>query len=119
MTSKFVFTTQFERGIKQLKKHYRNIASDIELALESLESNPELGAIIPDDYQVRKLRVASRDMKRGKSGGFRLLCKLEATDEDIVLIYLLFTYAKTDQEDISIHQLKDFIDDLESDSDEA
>jgi mRNA-degrading endonuclease RelE of RelBE toxin-antitoxin system len=71
VTCKFVFLSRFDRAVKQLKKQYRQITADLEVALESIEQNPEIGAVIPRDYAVRKLRVTSRDMQRGKSGGFR------------------------------------------------
>ena len=112
MTSKFVFMPRFERSVKQLKKRYRRIADDLTPVLESIEENPSIGTVIPDDYLVRKLRVASRDMQRGKSGGFRLLYKLSVEEGENVTVYLLFMYAKSDQPDVTTAQLKTFIDDI-------
>ncbi len=112
MTSKFVFMPRFERSVKQLKKRYRRIADDLTQALESIEENPSIGNVIPDDYLVRKLRVASRDMQRGKSGGFRLLYKLSTEDTEDVIVYLLFVYAKTDQADVTLTQLKSLVDEV-------
>ena len=82
MTCRFVFLSHFDRAVKHLKKQYRRIASDLETALETIEQNPEAGTVIPRHYSVRKLRVASRDLQRGKSGGFRLLYKLENIPDD-------------------------------------
>lgn len=62
MIYKFIFMPSFDQCIKHLKKHYRNIAFDVEKAIEAIEENPEVGAGIPNDYTVRKLRVASQDM---------------------------------------------------------
>lgn len=113
MTSKFVFMPRFDRSVKQLKKRYRNILADIEIAVEQLLSNPQTGSVIPDDYAVRKLRIASRDMQRGKSGGFRLLYWLRAIGESQdFTIYLLLIYSKTDMSDITPEQLQTLIDDL-------
>lgn len=105
MTCKFVFLPGFDRAVKHLKKQYRHIPADLEIAVETIERDPEVGSVIPRDYSVRKLRAASRDMQRGKSGGFRLLYKLgESADEDI-MVYVLFVYAKVDQADISLKEL--------------
>lgn len=68
MGCKFVFMPRFERSVRQLKKRYRNVAADIEIGLAALEAAPAIGNVIPDDYAVRKLRIASRDMRRGKTG---------------------------------------------------
>jgi mRNA-degrading endonuclease RelE of RelBE toxin-antitoxin system len=106
---------RFERRVKQLKKRYRRIADDLTQALESIEENPSIGPVIPDDYLVQKLRVASRDMQRGKSGGFRLLYKLSSEEGDDITVYLLFIYAKSDQPDVTTAQLKSFIDDISDD----
>jgi len=99
--------------VKQLKRHYRSIIADVEETLDGLQSNPEAGAVIPDDYAVRKLRVPSRDMQRGKSDGFRLLYWLKSVgkSQDFT-IYLLFIYAKTDRSDITSEELQVLIDDL-------
>jgi mRNA-degrading endonuclease RelE of RelBE toxin-antitoxin system len=109
VTCKFVFLPQFEHAVKVLKKQYRKISADLETALGMIEQDPEIGSVIPRDYAVRKVRVASRDMQRGKSGGFRLLYKLEAADEGDFIAYLLFVYAKADQADISLRELGDLL----------
>ncbi len=115
MTSKFVFMPRFERSVKQLRKQYRHIPDDLTEALASIEDNLTIGSVIPQDYMVRKLRVRSRDMRRGKSGGFRLLYKLSAEDSQDVIVYLLFVYAKSDQEDVTSAELKGLVDDLPND----
>ncbi len=71
-----------------------------------------MGDVIPDDFSIRKLRIASSDMQRGKSGGFRLLYKL-ITDEKTVYAVLLFIYAKTDQDDVPGTFLQTLSDELD------
>lgn len=68
-----VYLTQtFQRSLKILKKKYRHIKDDLRDVIQKLESNPSLGDPIPGwDSEIWKVRVASSDMKRGKSGGFR------------------------------------------------
>lgn len=111
MTYRFVFMPSFEKSIKQLKKKYPRVPQDIEIALENLEKLPSAGDIIPRDYDVRKLRVASQDMQRGKSSGFRVLYKIEDTMD---LIYLLLIYAKTEREDIGFRELNQLVEALPS-----
>jgi mRNA-degrading endonuclease RelE of RelBE toxin-antitoxin system len=108
----FVFLPRFDRAVKQLKKQYRQVVDDLTIAFEHIEENPEAGAVIPRDYSVRKLRVSSRDMQRGKSGGFRLLYKLEDRPDEVVMVYILFVYAKSDQVDISLRELQALIRDM-------
>ena len=115
MISKFVYMPRFERAVKQLKKRYRNLIDDIEKILEIMEAEPTSGTVIPNDYAVRKIRVASRDMQRGKSGGYRLLYFLSETQDQDLIAYLLFIYAKTDQEDVSLTQLEALIEDIPPD----
>ncbi|HEX2620392.1 MAG TPA: hypothetical protein VHL11_09600 [Phototrophicaceae bacterium] len=112
MTFKFVFMPRFDRSVKQLQKRFPHINADIAAALTLIEDNPQSGDVIPHDFNIRKLRVASKDMQRGKSGGFRLLYKLITKEEDLIA-NLLFIYAKADQEDVSsdlLEQLSDEVD---------
>jgi mRNA-degrading endonuclease RelE of RelBE toxin-antitoxin system len=109
---------RFERAVKHLKKRYRNVTTDFETALEAIEVNPAIGLVIPDDYMVRKLRVASRDMRRGKSGGFRLIYLLRAEEPENPVVYLLFVYAKTDRADVTLAELKSLVSDLPLDEDD-
>src|SRR5215510_8173201 len=106
MTSKFVFMPSFERSFKQLKKRYRHVKDDLTQVLESIEANSSVGTVIPQDYGVRKLRVASQDMQRGKSGGFRLLYLLSGEETEGFIIYLLLLYAKTEWSDVTMEHLK-------------
>ena len=118
VTSKFVFLPSFDRAVKRLKKQYRHITDDLIAALEAVESNPQIGSVIPRDYAVRKLRVSSRDLRRGKSGGFRLLYKVENADDADTIVYVLLVYAKTDQADVSLMQLQTLMQELSDISEE-
>jgi len=68
-----------------------------------------LGAVIPGSGGVRKLRVRSTDLKRGKSGGFRLLYIVLSDPE---LICPLLIYAKSDWEDVTRRELRALLTDL-------
>jgi mRNA-degrading endonuclease RelE of RelBE toxin-antitoxin system len=101
MKFRFSKTPRFDRSLRKLKKRYPHIGKDLVSAFAEIEKIPTSGVIIPKDYSIRKLRVKSNDMKRGKSGGFRLLYKLLSQNDDIIAV-LLFIYAKTDQSDVPV-----------------
>lgn len=103
---------RFDRSVKRLKKRFPHINADIANILDLIESNPNAGDVIPDDFNIRKIRVASKDMQRGKSGGFRLLYKLINKEDDLIA-HLLYIYAKTDQEDVDSDLLEQLDDEIE------
>lgn len=73
MNCSLYLSASFKRSIKLLKKRFPHIQGDISLALEEMARMPTLGVMIPGSGGVRKVRVRSSDLVRGKSGGFRLL----------------------------------------------
>ncbi len=89
-----------------MRRKYPQIQSDIESAIEILLLHPSLGVLIPHTPSVRKLRVPSSDMARGKRGGFRLLYLLDIKN---TCITLLFVYAKSIHEDISQKEIETLV----------
>jgi hypothetical protein len=67
-----------------------------------LAENPEQGDVIPGAGGIRKTRLKSAS--KGKSGGFRV-CYLNVDDR--LIIFLLFIYAKSDQENLSSAEKKE------------
>lgn len=112
MNFRFSVTPRFERSLKKLTKRFPHLKTDLKKAFAEIETEPTTGNVIPDDFNIRKLRVSSTDMQRGKSGGFRLLYKL-VTSEDTLTATLLFIYAKSDQEDVSSSLLKTLSDEMD------
>lgn len=78
----------FQRSVRRLRRRYRDIVEDLEAAIEVLLWRPELGVVIHGVPAVRKLRVVSSDMERGKSGGFRLLYTIDAKARRIILLFV-------------------------------
>jgi mRNA-degrading endonuclease RelE of RelBE toxin-antitoxin system len=101
--------SSFKRSLKQLTRRFPHIRADISAAIEELLRLPMLGAVIPDGGGVRKLRVRSANLKRGKSGGLRLLYIVLSDRE---LICPLLIYAKSDQEDVTRRQVRALLTDL-------
>lgn len=109
MSLEIKITSVFQRSAKKLKKRYRKIVEDLELLMETLINNPQAGDAIPGLYNcVWKIRMASSDMKKGKSGGFRIVYYYIDKDE---VIYLLDIYSKGEKEDINISDIKGILED--------
>ncbi|MBI3913319.1 MAG: type II toxin-antitoxin system RelE/ParE family toxin [Chloroflexi bacterium] len=109
MSYEIVLPSSFLESIRRLKKKYPHANADAQVALNVILQNPFLGVVIPGGHGVRKLRVRSSDLQRGKSGGFRLIYLLEGEQERI---YPLLMYAKTEQADVTRRELQELLDAL-------
>ena len=90
----------FEDAIKRLEKKYPHVRADIQAAASK---RADIRAIPGFQNKLFKLRVASSDMKRGKSGGFRVIAYVDP--ERLHQFYLITAYAKTEREDIEFREL--------------
>jgi mRNA-degrading endonuclease RelE of RelBE toxin-antitoxin system len=89
----------FQRCIKHLKKKFPHIKADISKIFQRLQESPQIGDPIPGwNRKVWKIRVSSRDLKRGKSGAFRVIY---AWTSDERILYPLFVYFKGEMEDVT------------------
>ena len=109
MNYEIILTPSFKRRIRKLKKRFPLVKKDVRIAAEILLENPELGAMIPGASDVRKLRVRNSNLKRGKSGGYRLLYHF---DRQAMRIGLLLLYAKSDRENITLKEIWNFLEEL-------
>lgn len=109
MSYKVVLTNSFKRSIKRLKKRYRHVKDDVRLAIKALLVTPELGILIT--FEARKLRVRNSDLKKGKSGGYRLLYFV--SEEPEPTIYLLLLYAKSDKDNVTQQELQELLEEIE------
>jgi mRNA-degrading endonuclease RelE of RelBE toxin-antitoxin system len=112
MRYEIVFAASFKNSIKQLKKRFPSVKKDVGLAIETLLENLELGSVIPGGSGVRKLRLKNSNLKRGKSGGYRMLYLLDPRKDGLTSVCLLLLYAKSDQENISTHELQKLLEKL-------
>ncbi|RLC89948.1 MAG: type II toxin-antitoxin system RelE/ParE family toxin [Chloroflexi bacterium] len=99
----------FKRSLKRLTRRFPRVRQDVSAAIEEILRVPSLGIVIPGSGGVRKLRVRSTDLERGKSGGFRLLYIVLPDRE---LICPLLIYAKSDWEDVTRRELRALLADL-------
>lgn len=87
-----VFTTEIERQLPP--DEYRALQ-------HALMLRPESGSLIPGGGGLRKLRWLAPG--RGKRGGSRVIYYWYRPEE---LIYLLYFYRKSEQDDLTSQQLK-------------
>ncbi|WP_421657349.1 type II toxin-antitoxin system RelE/ParE family toxin [Leptothermofonsia sp. ETS-13] len=104
----------FKREARTLKKRYRNIESDLQTLIEQLQSGDLPGDRIPGfaDYVVYKVRVKNSDIRKGKSGGYRVIYQ-SLTSTSVVLLYL---YAKSDQDDVTVDEICTIIEKFHADT---
>jgi hypothetical protein len=84
-------------------RRFLELASDYDLAnlQEMLRLNPETGDLIRGSGGLRKIRIALEG--KGKSGGARAIYYYTTQDG---CIFLLYIYAKNEQENLTPDQLK-------------
>lgn len=68
---KFKATPTFAKAFKRLRKKHRHLDQDLNLLRFTLMKNPTSG--IPLGAGLYKIRLASSDMAKGKSGAFRVI----------------------------------------------
>lgn len=74
--------------------------------IEQLEQGELPGdRILGINYEVFKLRIRNSDIKKGKSGGYRLIYYVKTT----IGIILLTIYAKSEQNDIAADDIRNMI----------
>ncbi len=103
MNYKITLTDSFKVSIKELLKSYIHIKKDIRKALEILEVNPYLGVSIKGVGKLWKFRVKNSDIKKGKSGGYRLIYFFNSNTK---VIFPILIYQKTKKEDLTKKELK-------------
>ena len=92
----FIETTIFTKLIQEFLSddQYRELQTH-------LTRYPDAGVVIQDAGGLRKIRWASK--KQGKRGGVRVIYYWALRGD---LVYMIYVYSKTDQDDLSREQLK-------------
>ncbi len=100
-------TPTFRRNLRTLAKKYRHVRSDVRPLIEQLQAGETPGDQVPGiTLTVYKVRVRNSDLQRGKSGGYRVIYYLK-TDAQITLVTI---YSKTEQSDVTVKDVRDFLD---------
>lgn len=100
MNYKIVPTPEFIKETKRLAKKYPKLSQDLTTLRNMLMENPRAGT--PLGNNCYKLRLQNTSIKKGKSGGFRIIIFL--IDKDNV-IRLLAIYSKTEKATIANEEI--------------
>ena len=104
---------EFKREARTLKKRYRTIETDIQTLIDRLKNGDRPGDQVPGlpDYLIYKVRVKNSDMKRGKSGGYRVI--YQNLDPTVILLRI---YSKSDQDNISLDEIRSTVKTFQTDN---
>lgn len=98
-------TPEFQKNLRDLAKRYRSIRLDVQGLIQELQKGNFIGdriAGMGEGYVVLKARVKNRDIRKGKSAGYRLIYLVES----LTSLLLLTIYSKSDREDINIKEIR-------------
>lgn len=107
------YAPQFKRDIKHLIKKYRHIRDDVENLIQQLEQGATPGDQLQGTgFTVYKTRLRSSDLRKGKSGSYRVIYYIKTAE----FLLLVTIYIKTEQVDISAKEIQQLIDEFENPS---
>jgi mRNA-degrading endonuclease RelE of RelBE toxin-antitoxin system len=101
MCFRIIPTPEFEKQTKKLSKKYPALRQDLTILQELLLENPKAGTPLGDNCY--KIRLQNTSVKRGKSGGFRVIIFLLEGDK---IIRLLAIYSKSEKDNIPDEEIK-------------
>lgn len=104
MSYKVQTIDSFEKEVRKLFKKYPSIKDDIFKLIQLLKEEPKQGNAIGKDCY--KIRLAIKSKGRGKSGGARVITFVKIVNS---IVYLLAIYDKSEKENITEKELRDFI----------
>ncbi|MCY7276923.1 MAG: type II toxin-antitoxin system RelE/ParE family toxin [Phormidesmis sp. CAN_BIN44] len=94
---------EFQNQIRELVKRYRQIRSDVQGLIEQLKAGEFPGDQISGaGYTVFKVRVKNSDIRKGKSGGYRIIYQVLSP----TIVLLLFIYAKSDRSNVTVEEIQ-------------
>jgi mRNA-degrading endonuclease RelE of RelBE toxin-antitoxin system len=97
---------EFKRLALNLEKRYRTLRLDLQPLIEQLQNGDFPGdQISGTSYTVYKVRVKNSTIRKGKSGGYRVIYQILSPNA-VVLLYL---YSKSDQDDVAAADLQSII----------
>ncbi len=104
MNYKVEATPNFKKEAKQLSKKFHSLKNELELLEKLLENNPQTGFSLGNNCY--KIRLAIESKGKGKSGGGRVITYVYV---EKTTVYLLSIFDKSEQENISDNDLKEFL----------
>ncbi len=98
METKVIYTEEFEKDVKKFLKKFSTLGEEL-LELEvSLIENPLQGISL--GAGLYKVRIASESKSKGKSGGFRVINYLVTKEKDVIKVYVIKIYDKSEEGNI-------------------
>lgn len=107
MANRVTPTPYFENKYKRLSRKFQSLGSELEELENQLIETPTLGE--PLGAGLYKVRLASKDKGKGKSGGFRIITYLIQEHDDSIEIFLITIYDKSEDSSISANALKKLV----------
>lgn len=104
MNYKVEVTAKFKKHAKRLLKKFPSLKQELNVLTNSLETEPTQGKGI--GFDCYKIRMAIASKGKGKSGGARVITHVQVTK---TTVYMLTIYDKSEQENISDNEIKEFI----------
>ena len=93
MNYRFIFTAQFDRDLKALRRHNSSLRENFETFINTFDA--EIYPVIPGTSGARKARMPAKG--RGKRGGYRMIYYLVKGNT----VWLLTIYDKALKENLS------------------
>ncbi|NMM65256.1 hypothetical protein HBE96_21975 [Clostridium sp. P21] len=107
MQHQFKVTDTFQKDIKWLKKKYPNVLKDLSETLTIIDNDSNSGDRIEGlNKLIFRIRIPSRDMNKGKSGGFGTIYYVVTEHKEIILLTI---YAKSKQENIMPSRIEEIL----------
>lgn len=107
MSYEIVLCDSFKKAIKYLGKRYPHVKDDMKGVIGVIQNDPQRGDLIPGSMGVRKIRVKNSDLRKGKSGSYRVVYYVVVQPKQE--IHMLFVYGKSSKEDVKKGELTDLL----------
>jgi len=104
MNFKVEVSDKFKKHARHLLKKFPSLKNELEVLVNSLETDPKQGK--PIGYDCYKIRLAIASKGKGKSGGARVITHVHITK---TTVYLLTIYDKSEQSNISENEIKELL----------
>jgi mRNA-degrading endonuclease RelE of RelBE toxin-antitoxin system len=102
-----IVSSDFNAQARKLKKRYRSFQSDLKTLTDELEVGNLPGDQISGTTAiVYKVRLKNSDIKKGKSGGYRVIYQ----QRNDICILLVTLYSKSDESNITAKEIQTIID---------
>ncbi len=93
------FSAHFKKQLKKLKRKYPHVKEDLLDVIESFDAKNEIHI----GKSIYKIRISSRDMQKGKSGGFRSYIYIYVRRNTLLPLCI---YPKSETESITENELE-------------